>query len=78
MGHNGINWSPFTSNPLDYVTAHGEESTHGLVLPNGDPVIVGRSGNDFTVKIGVDNPVNTGSNLNTCYYLNVRQVGIIG
>ena len=67
-----INWHPAWANPLDFVT--WEEEDRALVTPQGKPVNIIRDGNDFVVTIGDDREI-TGSNLATCYFLNLYQVG---
>jgi hypothetical protein len=68
-----INWSPFATNPLDYVQGH----VHGdckLVTPDGQTVAITMEGSRFIVTIG-DSRSETSGNLNTCYFLNAYQVG---
>jgi len=62
-----INWSPYATNPLDYV------GSDNLVDFYNEPVRITRDGMDFIVTIG-DKRTVTGSNLNTCYFLNVHVV----
>ena len=68
-----INWSPFATNPLDFVPGH-EKNACRLVTPQGDTVIITQQGTDFVVTIG-DQRIVTYGNINTCYLLNCRQVG---
>ena len=69
-----VNWHPWRTNPLNFVAGHEKESRE-LVAYNDEPVTISRSGGDFIVTVG-DQRVVTGSNINTCYLLNQRGVGI--
>ena len=69
-----VNWDPWATNPLDFVAGHDKDNCK-LVAHNGEPVTISRSGGDFVVAIG-DHREVTGSNINTCYYLNVNEVRI--
>ena len=69
-----VNWHPWATNPLDFVAEH-ERCDEELIAYNGEPVTISRSGGDFVVAIG-DQRTVTGSNLNTCYLLNVNDVRI--
>ena len=69
-----VNWHPWATNPLDFVVGHGKGDCE-LVTYNGEPVTISRTGGDFVVTIGGHREI-TGSNINTCYYLNVKEVRI--
>ena len=69
-----VNWSPRATNPLDFVTGW-YETERELVSYSGKAVIISRYGTDFVVTIG-DRREITGSNINTCYYLNLNEVRI--
>ena len=69
-----VNWSPMATNPLDFVTGWYENERE-LISCNEETVVISRSGNDFVVTIGTRREI-TGSNINTCYLLNVHQVRI--
>ena len=69
-----VNWSPMATNPLDFVTGWYENERE-LISYGGEAVIISRSGTDFVVTIA-DRRETTGSNVSTCYYLNVNQVRI--
>jgi hypothetical protein len=66
-----VNWNPFATNPLDWLH---ERKTQKLATPNGIEVTITKPGNDFIVTIGQNRTV-TGSNVNTCYFLNYNEVG---
>jgi hypothetical protein len=69
-----INWHPWATNPLDFVAGH-KRCDEKLIAYNGKPVTISRSGGDFVVAIG-DQTTITGSNVNTCYLLNINDVRI--
>ena len=69
-----VNWHPRATNPLDFVAGHSRDGCE-LVSRDGGAVIISRSGGDFVVAIGDQREI-TGSNINTCYYLNVNEVRI--
>jgi len=69
-----VSWSPLATNPLDFVTGWYENERE-LISYSSEAVIISRSGGDFVVTIG-DRREITGSNVNTCYFLNVNQVRI--
>lgn len=69
-----FNWHPRVYNPIDYVGVYPDYATHRLATPQKEKVIISREGGDFVVTVGEQRTV-TGSNLNTCYFLNSRQVG---
>ena len=68
------NWSPYATNPLDFVTGHSR-SEAVLISRDGEPMTIAQSGTDFVVIIG-DRREITGSNINTCYYLNINEVKV--
>jgi len=70
--NHSLNWHPAWANPLDYLFPYTKQS---LVSQNGESVIITQSGTDFVVTIGESREI-TGSNLNTCYYLNMHEVGL--
>jgi len=73
-GATEVNWSPMATNPLDFVTGWYENERE-LISYSGEAVVISRSGTDFVVITG-DRREITGSNISTCYLLNVNQVRI--
>jgi len=68
-----LEWHPARNNPLDYLYWRTE---HKLSTSSGQEVRISQSGTDFVVVIGSNREV-TGNNINTCYYLNTHEVGLI-
>lgn len=70
--HTPLNWSPHRTNPIDFIASR---APHKIYTPDGKEVVISQSGIDFVVTIG-DERIETGSNVNTCYVLNYREVGV--
>lgn len=66
-----INWNPYRNNPLDHIFGRSNKQ---LITPDGSPVSITQDGLDFVVTIWHKRTV-TGSNINTCYFLNTNEVG---
>ena len=71
MHHVQINFSPFSTNVLDWV------DKDGLTTPSGEPVKVTRSGINFVIRINGAVVYEGMDNTGASYQLNMRQVGLI-
>jgi len=69
-----VNWHPWATNPLDFVAGHSRDDCE-LISRSGEAVRISQYGTDFVVTIGDWREI-TGSNVNTCYYLNLNEVRI--
>ncbi len=57
------NWSPYKTNPIDYLYKN-------LKTLNGEKIQISQDASfNFIVKVD-GNAIETGDNLSTCYYLN--------
>lgn len=71
--HQPVNWNPYWTNPIDEIEGRTEKQ---YFTPIGAPVRITKPGSDFVIYIGQER-IETGDNLQTCYYLNRMEVGLL-